>query len=199
MNSIAAMTGAVPGKIILVNGASSAGKSSLARGLQSVIPGPFWNYSIDHLNAGKILPWERIKNGEFPWPELRPQFFDGFHRSLPAFARAGNNLIVEYIVETRAWLDQLLELLNGLDVFFVGLHCALPELERREMARGNRRMGEARADFGSTHQLCVYDLELDSTSTPLDAMVETLLDAWIHRQAPCAFERMRTRLQPDFP
>ncbi len=189
--------GSPPGKIILLNGPSSAGKSSLARRLQSVIPGAFWNYSIDHLSATKIMPWERIKNEEFRWPELRPQFFEGFHRSLPAFAWAGNNLIVEYIVETREWMDRLLDLLNGLDVFFVGLHCALPELERREAARGDRRIGEARTDFETTHRLCVYDLELDSTSTPLEEMVQTLLGAWIHRQAPCAFERMRTRPQPE--
>jgi chloramphenicol 3-O phosphotransferase len=182
-----------PGKIILVNGASSAGKSALARRLQSVIAGPFWNYSIDHLRAGKIVPFERIDNGEFRWSELRGQFFEGFHRSLPAFALAGNNLIVEYIVETREWMDRLLELLEGLDVFFVGLHCALPELERREAARGDRRIGEARTDFETTHQLCSYDLELDSTSTPVDEMVGILLNAWNKRRAPCAFERMQAR------
>jgi chloramphenicol 3-O phosphotransferase len=187
------MTGAAPGKIILVNGPSSAGKSCLARRLQGVIPGPFWNYSIDQLRAGQILPFERIDSGEFRWAELRPRFFDGFHRSLPAFAQAGNNLIVEYIVETREWLDRLLELLNGLDVFFVGLHCALPELERREVARGDRRIGEARTDFETTHRLCTYDLELDSTSTPVDDMVQLLVDAWVKRRPPSAFERMRTR------
>ena len=193
MNSTSAASGGSPGKIILVNGPSSAGKSSLARRLQSVIPAPFWHYSIDHLRAGKIPPFERVENGEFRWQELRPQFFEGFHRSLPAFAEGGNNLIVEYIVETREWLERLLDLLNGLDVFFVGLHCALPELERREAARGDRRIGEARTDFATTHRLCCYDLELDSTSTPVDAMVETLLNAWANRKAPGAFERMRAR------
>ncbi len=193
MNSTAAMTGAAPGKIILVNGPSSAGKSSLAQRLQRVIPGPFWNYSIDHLLRGTILPWGRIEGADFRWPELRPQVFEGFHRSLPAFAQAGNNLIVDYIVETREWRDRLLELLDGLDVFFVGLHCDLPELERREATRGDRRIGEARADFATTHRLCSYDLELDSTSTPVDEMVEVLVNAWVNRQPPSAFERMRTR------
>jgi len=182
-----------PGKIILLNGPSSAGKSTLARRLQAVLPQPFWNYSIDELRATKILPWERIESGEFRWPQLRPQFFEGFHRSLAAFAQSGNNLIVEYIVETRDWMDRLLTLLDGLDVFFVGLHCELPELERREVARGDRRLGEARTDFETTHRLCTYDLELDSTATPVDVMVARLVRAWGNRAAPGAFGRMRAR------
>src|SRR6266508_2352878 len=137
---------ALSGKIILLNGASSSGKSTLARGLQARLDEPFWHVSIDHFNAAKVLPEARIASGEFQWGALRPRFFDGFHRCLPALAEAGNNLIVEHIVETDEWMHRLLRLLRHLDVFFVGLHCSVPELEARERARGDRRIGEARAD-----------------------------------------------------
>lgn len=109
------------GKIILLNGASSSGKSTLARGLQATLEEPFWHFSIDHLIAANVLPKARIDGGEFPWRELRPHFFEGFHRCLPALAAAGNNLIVEHIVETEAWMQRLLYLLSQLDVFFVGV------------------------------------------------------------------------------
>jgi chloramphenicol 3-O phosphotransferase len=85
------------GKIILLNGASSSGKSTLARELQNRLDAPFWHYSIDHLIAAKILPSSRVKSAEFSWHDMRPSFFEGFHRSIPAFAEAGNNLIVEHI------------------------------------------------------------------------------------------------------
>ncbi len=183
----------VIGKIILLNGASSSGKSTLARGLQAALDEPFWHFSIDHLIAANVLPKARINGGEFPWRELRPHFFEGFHRCLPALAAAGNNLIVEHIVETQAWMERLLRLLSQIDVFFVGVHCPLPELERRELARGNRRIGEARADFETTHTFGVYDLEVDST-LPLEENVNTVIATWKRRQHPSAFEEMRRRL-----
>ena len=78
---------------------------------------------------------------------MRPMFFEGFHRCLPALAGAGNNLIVEHIVETQPWMNLLVQVLEPFDVFFVGIHCPLPELERRELERGDRRIGEARQDY----------------------------------------------------
>ena len=144
--------GAAPGKIILIHGASSAGKSTLARAVRQIVDEPFWHLSIDHLRDSGVLPLDRVKAGDFTWASLRPAFFDGFHRALPPIARAGNNLIVDHIVETPAWMEELVRLLDTVDVYFVGLHCPLPELEKREAARGDRRIGEARHDFETIHR-----------------------------------------------
>lgn len=179
----------MPGAIILINGASSAGKSTLSRALQARLERPFWHYSIDHFR-GDVLPWKRIQSREFEWAALRPAFFDGFHRCLPALALAGNDLIVEHIVETGRWMSDLVQLLDSVDVYFVGLHCPLEELERRERARGDRPLGDARRDFESIHLHCTYDLELDSTA-PLGDNVEAVLNGWHRRGPPSAFERMR--------
>ena len=46
----------LPGKIILLNGASSSGKSTLAQALQASLDEPSWHYSIDHLLAANVLP-----------------------------------------------------------------------------------------------------------------------------------------------
>jgi len=182
----------VSGKIILINGASSAGKTTLSRALQNKLEEPFWHFSIDHLREARVLPMERIKSGEFAWPSMRPAFFEGFHRSLPALAAAGNNLIVEHIVETEAWMARLVQLLAPFDVFFVGLHCPLPELERRERARGDRRIGEAYDDQRKVHSFGVYDLELEATDSP-DLNVSTVISAWKARRRPSAFDQMADR------
>jgi chloramphenicol 3-O phosphotransferase len=177
------------GKIIFINGASSSGKSTLCRALQAQLEEPFWHFSIDHLREAQILPMPRIKSGEFPWAAMRPQFFEGFHCCLPALAGAGNSLIIEHIVETEDWMRRLVQLLEPFDVFFVGLHCPLPELERRERERGDRRIGEARADYEITHTFGVYDLEIDSTE-PLERNVDAVISAWKLRKRPSAFDRM---------
>ena len=184
------------GKIILLNGASSSGKSTLCAAVQSRLAEPFWHWSIDHLVAAQTLPDTRIKSGEFPWPDLRPTFFDGFHNTLPALAAAGNNLLVEHIVETEQWLARLARLLRGFDVFFVALHCDLEELERRERERGDRPKGDARRDFESLHRFGEYDLELMSSDSVEDN-AEALIAAWAARVHPTAFERMAAAMAPN--
>ena len=180
------------GKIILINGASSSGKSTLACELQQTLPTPFWHFSFDHLRDSNALPMARIRSGEIDWSIMRPAVFDGFHRCLPALAEASNNLIVEHIIENEMWMSDLVKLLTGLDVFFVGVHCPLPELERRERERGNRRVGEARSDYQIIHSFAEYDLEIDSTQ-PNQTNVSRLVNAWKSRQPPSAFDRMAAR------
>ena len=179
----------MPGKIILLNGASSSGKSTLALALQDQLPLPFWHYSIDHFRVARVLPWSRIDSGEFAWRQLREPFFEGFHSSIAAFAGSGNNLVVEHIVETPEWMNRLLLMLKDFDVFFVGDHCPLDELERRERQRGDRAMGEARADFEVVHTLGVYDFECSSIGS-VGSVAAGVVAAWSKRPVPSAFTRM---------
>ena len=177
------------GKIILLNGPSSAGKSTLARLLQQNLPIPFWHLCFDHFRDSNALPMVRIQSREFDWSAMRPAVFDGFHHCLPVLAEAGNNLIVDHIIESRVWMSDLLRLLGGFDVFFVGVHCPLSELERRERERGDRRPGEAQMDCRKVHCFAEYDLEIDSMQ-PNQDNVDALIDAWKSRRRPTAFDRM---------
>lgn len=133
-----------------------------------------------------------MERGDFGWEDMRPSFFAGFHASLPALAAAGNHLIVEHIVETQEWMDRLVALLSGLDVFFVGVHCPLDELERREQSRGDRRIGEARADFEATHRFCAYDIEVSST-LPAAENAKSIVAAWKQRPKENSVERIARR------
>jgi len=188
----------MPGRIIFVNGASSSGKTTLCRELQSRLDEPFWHYSIDHFRDTGVLPPPRGDAPAFSWPHQRPAFFEGFHRCLPALAQAGNNLLVEHIIETREWMARLLCLLASIDVFFVGLHCPVDVLEARERARGDRRAGEARNDDAIVHGHGEYDLEIDSTR-PVGDNARRVIDAWTSRTRPGAFERMRAALPERHP
>lgn len=177
------------GKIIIINGPSSSGKTTLALALQKQLDIPFLRFSFDLFIDNKVLPSDRIKSGVFSWDSIRPSVFRGIHQCVPALATAGNNLIFDHIIETKSWLHNLIQLLAGLDVFFVGLHCSLPELERREIQRGNRRIGEARADFQTVHNVTAHDLELNSENAVEDN-VKLLIEAWKARKHPCALDSM---------
>jgi chloramphenicol 3-O phosphotransferase len=172
--------------IIIVHGASSSGKSSLARALQARLDRPFFHYSIDHLRDSGVLPMARIRAGDFQWRAMRQNFFDGFHRSIAAFAAAGNDLILEHIIDDAAWRRQLIDLLSPFDLFFVGVHCSLKELRRRESERGDRPLGSAESDFHAIHKGVRYDFEVDAEQ-PLAGNVEQVIAAWQTRRAPSAF------------
>lgn len=164
-------------QVIFLHGASSSGKSTIAKALQARIEKPFWHISIDHIRDAGVLPTGRFRSGEFSWRDAREAFFDGFHRSLAAYADAGNHLILEHILDTDGWLATLKSLLAHHDVFFVAVHCPLEILIEREKQRGDRPLGSARRDFETIHVGKLYDLELD-TGDGVDYNVERLLTAW---------------------
>lgn len=82
--------------------------------------------------------------------------------SVAATAAEGIGLILDEVVLDaqirRGWQEHL----AGLDLFTVGVHCELAELERREKARGDRMIGQARRQFEHVHEEMRYDLEVDS-------------------------------------
>ena len=119
---------------------------------------------------------------------MRPRFFAGFHRCLPALAEADNDLIVEHVIEFQTWRDELARLLAHLDVFLIGVHCNLDELDRREHARGDRRVGEGRSHIESDriHTFGPYDLEVDTTAGVSAPLVEYVITAWRNRASPTA-------------
>jgi chloramphenicol 3-O phosphotransferase len=164
-------------QIIFLHGASSSGKSTIAKKLQARIEKPFWHISIDHLRDSGVLPSSRFRTGEFRWADARKAFFDGFHASLAAYADAGNDLILEHILDTEGWLETLDNLLRHHDVFFVAVHCPLEVLIEREKARGDRPAGSAKRDYETVHVGKTYDIELNSADGA-DANAERLLAAW---------------------
>ncbi len=159
--------------IIFLHGPSSSGKSTLAQALRAQWTGPLWHLSLDHLRDSGALPDVSAK----VWAEIRPTVFDGLHRLVAGAAAAGNDVIFEHILDTPGWVADLKDLFSPFDVLFVGVHCGLDELARREAARGDRRQGSAADDFETVHQGRIYDVELDGTQ---DAAVNaaTLLRAW---------------------
>lgn len=172
---------AVPASLILLNGASSAGKTTLCRALRDALPVPFLHFSLDlFMFEADVLP--RTPDGRVrDWEGIRPQVFSGFNRCLPALLDAGNNLVVDYIIETPQMWAEFQRCLEGHDVLLVGLHCPLDELERREQARGDRGTGDARRDAETVHTFTAYDLELDCLM-PLSQQVAQVIHAWEQRR-----------------
>jgi chloramphenicol 3-O phosphotransferase len=174
-----------PGKIIFINGVSSSGKTALAKELQKHLTENFLHLQLD----------DYIKM--MPNPDNIDAFMTmvgGMNRSIASISDAGNNLIVDNVLIEKSWMDQCLELLSGRYVLFVGLHCPLEELERRERKRDSRRQGFARAQIDNIHKLKVYDIELNTNELSVEQCTEKVLEFYQTRH-PTAFEKMRISLK----
>ena len=177
-------------QIILLNGPSSSGKSTLARALQVQAESPFWHLSVDHLRDSGILPMDRFRSGELNWKAHRARVFDGLHRMVSAAADAGNNLILEHILDDPAWVTDLKPHLAAHDVLFVGVHCDLDVLVARERARGDRPIGSAAQDFATVHGRRLYDVEVDGTA-PVQSNVATVLKVLLSGRRVSEFHAAR--------
>lgn len=168
------------GKMIFLNGPSSSGKSTLAKELQRILPEPFLHFSFDHFRDANMLPMERFRSGEFDWKDWRERVFRAYHECLFAMLSSGCNVVAEHIIETEEWCARLSELSAGADVFLVALRCDLKELERRERARGDRRIGEAAADVAVCYSFCRHDFEVNSAK-PASENAARIVEAWSAR------------------
>ena len=120
-----------------------------------------------------------------------PRWLSGFHASAASIARAGNWIIVDHVLENPKWLDECVELFDGMEVIFVGLHCPLEELERRERERGDRQKGLARYQFERVHAHDVYDIQVDSSTNTIEECASVIADYVRSDNSPSAFKQLR--------
>ncbi|MFT7841197.1 chloramphenicol phosphotransferase [Saccharothrix sp. BKS2] len=180
-----------PGRVVLLNGTSSAGKTTLARAIQDESGTPFVHWGIDTLFG--LVPPNRGGGRDGPlsrdgfWYDRTGSDADGrpsvvihcggFGRRVlrsaqlaaAAFARGGDDLVVDELLPAPDLLSGWAAALSGLEVLLVSVTCPLAVAERRERERSNP-VGPARGHFGAVHDHGVpYDLTVDTTSgTPAE-------------------------------
>lgn len=158
------------GKIILLNGVSSSGKSTLAKELVKKLP-DYFHFSIDDFDT--IIEKMEDRNSDHLIPVPTEHFF---HRNIAMFSDKGVNLVVDQILHNKDTTKDCYEILNDYPVFFVGVHCTLNELEKREKERGDRPVGQAKSQLNYVHQQGeVYDIEVD-TSEGMVSVVNAILN-----------------------
>lgn len=175
--------------IILLNGTSSSGKSSIAKALQEIIEAPCIHWCIDdYLSAYQKGLWRKKEIVQLEWPKI----IRGFHAAGAAIARAGNLVIMDDVLESEPpWVENLLELFEGLSVLFVGVHCPLTELESREKERKERKDGMARFQFDQVHSIMIYDVEVDTSVLNPQECAAIIFEYLRAEPQSLAFDRLR--------
>lgn len=154
--------------VIVLNGTSSSGKSTLSKELQNRLSPPFLHFGID--SFGNMLPANTsdydLKPNHFR-SDLRgitPHIISGYHRTIRAIAETGLNVIADHIMRDIHWKQDLKDVLQNNQSFWVGTHCPLKICEAREKWRGDRIIGMARSQFNDVHSGMTYDLEVNTGS-----------------------------------
>jgi chloramphenicol 3-O phosphotransferase len=210
-----------PGHVILLNGASSSGKSSVAWHLQRLLAEPHLYAGIDSFTPmlrpdGHIgMSFEQRTNDNaggpdaplrwvFPERDGEPvalefrerghRLIRGMHRALAALALVGNDVIFEHVLLYEAWRDDIIDALDGIEVYCVGVRCPIEVIEERESARGNRVVGQARAHHEAVHAGMRYDIEVDTSKLSPEAAAEAIAARVLNGGPPSAFETMRAAM-----
>ncbi|TQL66824.1 chloramphenicol 3-O phosphotransferase [Nocardioides albertanoniae] len=183
------------GRIILLNGASSSGKSSIGRELLPLLDDPWFLMPVDEISGMRSTVHARdLDDAQIAQMLRRTRL--GYHRAVAAMASVGNDVIMDYPLSESWRIDDLVEVLEGFDVTLVEVWCSPEELERRETARGDRPSGLARSqNLVYTH---AYDLRVDTTATPPAACAHTIAEALqtpTIPRTPKAFDRLRSHAE----
>lgn len=177
--------------IILVNGASSSGKSTICLAMQDAFEHPCIRFEFDTLaflsprrywdkadSPLQDLENEHTRQGvrmiqqqgsDEPirtaavWGPVFRRVIDAMPAVVAAMVEAGNSVILDYVYQYQKMYDDCQRLFREYDVLEVGVYCPVDILEQRERARGDRALGLARGQADVVHSYGDYDVCVDTS------------------------------------
>jgi chloramphenicol 3-O phosphotransferase len=179
------------GKVVILNGTSSSGKTSVAQALQEMTEELYLYVSLDNFYA--MLPdWFRRSRSE-QWPTLTLHMQRALFSTVAVLAEQGHHVVVDTVLLNHQDLQACVHTLHGHYTLLVGLCCSLAETEQRERKRGDRAVGLARWQFPLVHAHALYDLEVDTSSlTPQECAVK--IRARLRRSRPDTLTQLHKSL-----
>ncbi|MBK23249.1 MAG: hypothetical protein CME70_04510 [Halobacteriovorax sp.] len=157
--------------LIVFNGTSSSGKSSIAHILhRKLLNPPRLLIKLDDLLYR--LPLSEINRDEYR------KLCDPCHDTLSGYTlsaiKSGLLCIVDTVFEEGCF-ERFSKKLSGVKPFYIKVFCPLEILKQREAERGDRKIGTAEGQFDITHLGIKYDLELDTSKLSPEESVSKIL------------------------
>lgn len=159
------------GKIIVLNGTSSSGKTTIARALQKQCSDVYLLCSLDAF-------WDMTPYGIPAGSKNFPDMKLALAKSVKALAETGHNVIVDIVFCGRKTYLELSKVLESFTVKIVKVECPLDELEKREINRGDRAIGLAKLQYEPVHEGVLYDLTLNTLNDSPKQCVEKIIDTF---------------------
>ena len=174
------------GIVIVLNGPSGSGKSSIQKEFQTLhMPNLWIKVGIDNL-FDNVMPEITPENMSF-WQSKNPirwverkkdakgndivplfvgqqgdKVFYAMNSCIAEYAKNGCNVIVDYIAYKKNMLHDLKKKLKGITSYFVAVRIPLDVLEQREIKRATSPKGHARSHYSSVYGNIDYDITVNS-------------------------------------
>jgi len=161
------------GKIIILNGVSSAGKTTLAKILQERLSQPYFHMDVD---VFCLMAPAKFNIDDY---SLQHKFVSNMYDVMKLFSDRGFNLVVPCVfLQDYGFLEKCITSLHSYPVLFVHVTCPAEELRRREKDRGDRPIGSTEDMLPFLIPKDNYDITVDtynfSTEECADMIIEKL-------------------------
>jgi chloramphenicol 3-O phosphotransferase len=201
--------------IILLNGAASSGKTSIARAIQETFDEPYLHTGIDQFWM-HMFPWgsprahEELRWRDVPVPGTDPPqtaivlppyahlLHLGIYHTAATLARLGLHVVVDHVLVDEAEVPGLVQAWAGLSVWLVGVRCPLALLRQRAAARGDRRGWQEYVNAVTWQHEHVhttlngYDVEVNTAVLDPAACAHRISEQ-MHGRQPRAFAQLAAR------
>ena len=145
-------------KVILLNGASSSGKSTLAEALKK------------YIKENKKEEFEIVSIDDFlemttDQPVYEDDVFEisrQLCQKVLGILKTGRGVIVDHVITSERIYKQLTEAVKGYTLITVHITCPFDELEKREKKRSDRYIGSAKSSWEYLYPQNGYDLTLNT-------------------------------------
>ncbi|CAH1059800.1 chloramphenicol phosphotransferase CPT family protein [Paenibacillus pseudetheri] len=156
------------GIIVLMNGTSSSGKTSISTELITQKEILFHHLSIDDFikdffnnKFSDIEPTREVDEQVIAQIMFDP-LISMYYSTIKLFSEMGLNVIVDTVIENDKWFNECLDVFVDQPTLFIGVICSKEELIRREQTRGDRKIGLAASQFSKVYCIDEYDLEVNT-------------------------------------
>ncbi|HEX2383450.1 MAG TPA: hypothetical protein VHI95_12485 [Acidimicrobiales bacterium] len=163
------MDAARRGRLVVLNGGSSSGKTAIARQLQIELGGTWLVLGVDLFFwtlPGRLFSDPAgiaVSKGVLTRGDEFMRLYAAFQHAIATLAVSGVDVLIDDVMLDGGADQQLwTAALGNLDVCWIGVRCAADIAEAREVARGDRLAGAARVQATSVHTDMRYDFEVDT-------------------------------------
>ena len=158
-------------KLVLLNGPSSAGKSSIANELKQQLS----RCGVDPVIIS-IDDYMKIGTDEEIWEDDVFEVMPDMCGDITPALRQGKWVIADHVITSARIYEALLDAADGYRTVKVLVTCSLEILRKREKERRNRFAGSAETSLQYLYPKEGYDLRIDSGETPPAGSAEKIME-----------------------
>ncbi len=171
------------GNIIFLNGVASAGKTTLAKTIQSRLTEPYYWLNVDvfitflaenHMEHNPKIYFQEGKDPISLYPHIVKLFSDlGVNVIADAALTKGHGRNLYLSLET---LEKCIDMLYDYPLLYVHVTCPLEEMQRREKERGHEKIWQREDINEEINPYDIYDITVDTFHNTKEECADIIID-----------------------